>query len=155
MGENRVSAGNTDLVSLTDPENKIIYEMHQYLDSDGSGTSATCVSTTIGSSRLEAATAWLKSAGKVGILGEFASGANSACESAVEDMLTYMGENNDVWLGGLWCKFCPLLMFSEARAEANVIIGGGGPWWGSYIFSMEPPSGIGYEDVLPSMLPLI
>jgi hypothetical protein len=23
----------------------------------------------------------------------------------VEDMLTYMGENNDVWLGGLWCKF--------------------------------------------------
>jgi endoglucanase len=70
MGENRVSAGNTDLVSLTDPENKIIYEMHQYLDSDGSGTSATCVSTTIGSSRLEAATAWLKSAGKVGILGE-------------------------------------------------------------------------------------
>jgi len=130
-----VSAGNTNLASLTDPQNKIIYEMHQYLDSDGSGTSATCVSSTIGSSRLQAATAWLKSAGKVGILGEFAGGANSVCESAVTDMLTYMGQNNDVWLGGLWW--------------------GGGPWWGSYIYSMEPPSGIGYEDVLPVILPLI
>lgn len=109
--------------------------MHQYLDSDGSGTSATCVNSTIGSSRLEAATAWLKSSGKKGILGEFAGGANSVCESAVEDLLTYMGENTEVWLGALWW--------------------GGGPWWGNYIFSMEPPSGIAYEDVLPLMLPLI
>jgi endoglucanase len=83
----------------------------------------------------------------VGILGQFAGGANSVCESAVEGMLTYMRENNDVWLGGLWCKFYPLLMFEEERVEANVIIRGGGPWWGSYIFSMEPPSGIEYEDV--------
>jgi endoglucanase len=130
-----VSAGNGALSALTDPQNKIVYEMHQYLDSDGSGTSATCVSSTIGSSRLAAATAWLKQEGKMGIIGEFAGGANSVCESAVTDMLTYMGENTDVWLGGIWW--------------------GGGPWWGSYIFSMEPPSGIGYEDVLPLMLPLI
>lgn len=109
--------------------------MHQYLDSDGSGTSATCVSSTIGSSRLAAATAWLKSNGKKGILGEFAGGSNSVCESAVTDMLKYMGANNDVWQGGLWW--------------------GGGPWWGSYIFSMEPPSGIAYQDVLPLILPLI
>ena len=53
----------------------------------------------------------------------------------MEDLLTYMGENTEVWLGALWW--------------------GGGPWWGNYIFSMEPPSGIAYEDVLPLMLPLI
>lgn len=135
MTSNRVSAGNSALSALTDSENKIIYEMHQYLDSDGSGTSDVCVSSTIGSERLAAATAWLKSSGKKAILGEFAGGANSVCESAVTDMLTYIGENTDVWTGALWW--------------------GGGPWWGSYIFSMEPPSGIAYEDVLPLMLPLI
>ena len=39
---------NSNLKDLTDPQNKIVYEMHQYLDSDGSGKSETCVSTTIG-----------------------------------------------------------------------------------------------------------
>jgi hypothetical protein len=47
------------------------------------------------------------------------------------------------------------VIFRVERVEANLRIGGGGPWWGSYIFSMEPPSGVGYEDVLPLMLPLI
>jgi endoglucanase len=109
--------------------------MHQYLDSDGSGTSATCVSATIGSERIKAATQWLKTNNKVGIIGEFAGGANSVCESAVTDMLKYMGQNNDVWLGGIWW--------------------GGGPWWGNYIYGMEPPSGSAYTAVLPLMLPLI
>ena len=63
---------NSNLVSLTDPQNKIVYEMHQYLDSDGSGTSDTCVSTTIGQERVQSATQWLQSNGKLGFLGEFA-----------------------------------------------------------------------------------
>ncbi|CAM6004453.1 unnamed protein product [Sphagnum balticum] len=47
-----VSSGtSTTMAALMDPNDNIIYEMHQYLDSDGSGTSATCVSTTIGSER--------------------------------------------------------------------------------------------------------
>jgi len=129
-----VSSGNgADLLSLTDSQNKIIYEMHQYLDSDGSGTSATCVSTTIGSERLAAATAWLKANGKKAILGEYAGGANSVCQSAVTNMLSYMDTNNDVWLGALWW--------------------GGGPWWGDYIFSMEPPSGSAYTSTLPLIMP--
>ena len=44
-------------------------EMHQYLDSDGSGTAETCVSTTIGAERLQAATAWLQQYGFKGFLG--------------------------------------------------------------------------------------
>jgi len=131
-----ISSGNGDAMgSLTDPSSKIIYEMHQYLDSDGSGTSATCVNSTIGSSRLMAATAWLKANDKKAILGEFAGGSNSVCEDAVTDMLTYMVANNDVWMGGMmW---------------------GGGPWWGDYIFSMEPPSGTSYVNMLPLVLPYI
>jgi endoglucanase len=109
--------------------------MHQYFDSDGSGTSATCVSSTIGSERVKAATQWLKDNKKLGILGEFAGGANLVCESAVIDLLKYMGQNTEVWLSGLWW--------------------GGGPWWKNYIYGMEPPSGGAYKAILPLMLPLI
>jgi endoglucanase len=116
---------NTNLGSLTDSSNKIVYEMHQYLDSDGSGTSDACVSTTIGVERVTAATAWLKANGKQGIIGEFAGGANSQCLTAVKGMLDHLKANSDVWLGALWW--------------------GGGPWWGTYIFAFEPPSSIGYN----------
>lgn len=106
-----VSSGTSStMVNLVDPNDNIIYEMHQYLDSDGSGTSATCVSTTIGAERLAAATAWLKANGKNGILGETAAGSNSVCLSAIEGMLSYMKTNNNVWRGWL--------------------LWGGGPWWG-------------------------
>ena len=63
--------------ALTDSQNNIIYQMHQYLDSDGSGTSATNVSNIIGQGRIQAVTQWLKSNGKLRIIGESAGGANS------------------------------------------------------------------------------
>jgi len=115
--------------NLTDPEDKILYQvsslasvngdvvevesefalslslirfyaqMHQYLDSDGSGTSSTCVNSTIGATRLMDATAWLKSNNKIAILGEYAGAVNSVCEEAVEGMLNYIDENSDVWTG--------------------------------------------------------
>lgn len=98
----RVSSGNAAVMgNVTDTENKAIYEMHQYLDSDSSGTSDVCVSSTIGSERLEVATEWLRSNGKLGFLGEYAGGSNSVCEEAVEDLLQYLVDNNDVWLGAV------------------------------------------------------
>lgn len=103
--------------SLTDSEDKLIYQMHQYLDSDSSGTSDTCVDATIGSTRLADATAWLRAEGKLGLIGEYAGGANTLCESAVKDMLSYMDDNSDVWTGAVWWA--------------------AGPWWGSYIVSAE------------------
>jgi len=126
---------NDALKSLTDPSNKLIYEMHQYLDSDGSGTSADCVDATIGRTRLEDATKWLRENRKQGILGEFAGGSNAVCESAVKDMLSFMVDNADVWTGALWW--------------------GAGPWWGNYIYSMEPESGTSYINMLPLMKPIV
>ncbi|KAJ4247672.1 Endoglucanase gh5-1 [Fusarium falciforme] len=116
---------NDNMKALTDPEDKIVYQMHQYLDSDSSGTSEACVSSTIGAERVKAATAWLKKNGKVGILGEFAGGANSQCKAAVQGMLDYLEDNSDVWKGVLWWA--------------------AGPWWGTYMYSFEPPSGTGYQ----------
>ncbi|KAI1095404.1 glycoside hydrolase family 5 protein [Rostrohypoxylon terebratum] len=126
------SSGTSDAMGqLTDPQNKLIYEMHQYLDSDGSGTSEDCVSTTIGAERLADATAWLKANNKVAIIGETAGGANAQCIQAVQGMLSYMEDNSDVWKGWLWW--------------------GAGPWWGSYMYSIEPPTGVAYTSVLPSL----
>lgn len=109
--------------------------MHQYLDGDGSGTSPDCVSATVGQSRVEAATGWLRQTGRKGVLGETAGGANAVCVEAVTGMLRHMEDNSDAWLGWLWW--------------------GGGPWWGDYIFSMEPPSGTAYTGVLPSIAQFI
>ncbi|PWY68681.1 cellulase-domain-containing protein [Aspergillus heteromorphus CBS 117.55] len=120
---------NDDMSALTDTEDKIIYEMHQYLDSDSSGTSETCVNSTIGQNRLESATEWLKTNGKLGFIGEFAGGVNSVCEEAVEGMLSYMSENSDVWTGAEWWS--------------------AGPWWGSYMYSLEPTTGAAYSTYLP------
>ena len=120
---------NDNMKGLTDPQDKIVYEMHQYLDSDSSGTSETCVSSTIGQERLESATQWLKTNSKKGFIGEFAGGVNSVCESAVEGMLAYMSENSDVWMGAEWWS--------------------AGPWWGSYMYSMEPTDGPAYSTYLP------
>ena len=99
---------NDNLKALTDPQNKLVYEMHQYLDSDGSGTSATCVSTTIGKDRVTAATQWLKTNGKKGILGEFAGGANTQCKTAVTGLINYLASNTDVWQGALWWAAGPV-----------------------------------------------
>jgi len=128
-----VSSGNSvAMLNLTDPQDKIVYEMHQYLDSDGSGTSATCVNSTIGADRIAEATQWLKTNNKKGIIGEFAGGANSVCKEAVSGMLTALNEASDVWMGAMWW--------------------GAGPWWADYIFSMEPSSGTGYKYYMESTL---
>ncbi|CAG7954453.1 unnamed protein product [Penicillium olsonii] len=127
---------NDNMKALTDPEDLIVYEMHQYLDSDGSGTSETCVSSTIGQERVVAATKWLKDNGKKAFLGEFAGGANSVCKTAVTGMLDYLSANSDVWLGAAWWS--------------------AGPWWGDYMYSLESPSGTGYTyymSLLQSYVP--
>ncbi|WYZ44574.1 hypothetical protein EsH8_VII_001010 [Colletotrichum jinshuiense] len=116
---------NDNMKALTDPQNKIVYEMHQYLDSDSSGTSEACVSTTIGVERVTAATNWLRQNGKVGILGEFAGGANTQCQTALKGLLDHLKANSDVWTGALWWS--------------------AGPWWSTYMYSFEPPSGTGYQ----------
>ncbi|KAI0806418.1 glycoside hydrolase family 5 protein [Xylaria sp. FL0064] len=115
---------NNNLAGLTDSANKLIYEMHQYLDSDNSGTSDVCVSTTIGVDRVVGATEWLRENGKIGILGEFAGGANTQCQTAITGLLDHLQANSDVWQGALWWA--------------------AGPWWGNYIYSFEPPSGTAY-----------
>jgi endoglucanase len=118
-----VSSGNgTTMLGIVDPGNNYGFEVHQYLDSDSSGTSETCVSTTIGAERLQAFTEWARAHATRGFLGEFAGARNQTCDDAVSGMLDFIDANRDVWLGWSWWA--------------------GGPWWGDYMFTLEPSGGV-------------
>ncbi|TFY71160.1 hypothetical protein EVG20_g1857 [Dentipellis fragilis] len=118
--------------AIKDPNNNVAIEMHQYLDSDGSGTNTNCVSGTIGSERLADATAWLQANNLKGFLGEIGTGSNAQCIQAIQGALCSMQEAGGAWLGALWWA--------------------AGPWWGTYFQSIEPPSGAAIPQVLPQAL---
>ncbi|QJD69583.1 glycoside hydrolase family 5 protein [Xanthomonas campestris pv. badrii] len=115
-------AGQSNAVALAtirDPLNRYAIEVHQYLDADSSGTSAGCVSATIGSERLRSFTGWLRSQRKRGFLGEFGASRNPTCMRALDDMLRYLEANRDVWVGSsVWAA---------------------GAWWrADYPFTLQP-----------------
>jgi len=115
------SSNGYQLLSILDPLDKVVFEAHQYMDSDGSGTSEVCMSDTIGSTRLSAFTRWLRVNKKRGFLGEFGAASNPTCLAAVDDMLTFVDSYSDVYLGWTWWA--------------------AGPWWGTYFSSVEPGTG--------------
>lgn len=108
----------TVMQGIVDPLDNYAFELHQYFDSNSSGTSPTCVSPTVGSERLVTVTNWLRQHEEQGFLGEFGVANNSTCLQALDDMLDFMDANADVWLG--WTYWAA------------------GPWWGDYMFSIEP-----------------
>lgn len=77
------TANSAEMIKITDPGNNFAFEVHQYLNSDSSGATEDCVSTTVGVERLTSFTNWLKSNNKKAFLGEFAGGNNQVCRTAV------------------------------------------------------------------------
>ncbi|MBN6150707.1 glycoside hydrolase family 5 protein [Xanthomonas sp. AmX2] len=98
------------LVSIDDPAGNLVFEVHQYLDADYSGTSPACVSTTIGADKLQGFTQWLRANGYRGFLGEFGGSSDPTCLAALDNMLGHVQDNADVWMGwtawaaGAWWK---------------------------------------------------
>lgn len=103
---------------VVDPLNKYVYTAHQYLDSDKSGRNRDAV-LGLGSTALVNMTNWARGLGKQIILGEFGF-ANPEGNVEAEALLDYMDANRDVWAG--WTYWA------------------GGPWWGEYMFTIEPLS---------------
>ncbi|KXN84735.1 Endoglucanase 3 [Leucoagaricus sp. SymC.cos] len=127
------SSGNAAaFAALSDPNNNVAIEMHQYLDSDSSGTSDQCVSSTIGAERLQAATQWLMANNKKGFLGEIGAGSNQVCIDAVKSALCTLQTAGGAWIGASWWA--------------------AGPWWGTYFQSIEPPNGTAIARILPEAL---
>jgi endoglucanase len=121
----------TAMLNIVDPGNNYAFDVHQYLDSDGSGTHATINNNdpTTGSQRLASFTQWLHDNHKRGFLGEFAvaastigPGSTQIGDEALQNMLNVVQGNSDVWMGWTWWS--------------------GGPWWPSnYMFLLDPVDG--------------
>jgi len=109
------------MLEIVDPADHFVFEVHQYLDSDSSGRGSACVSETIGSERLEEFTDWARSLGYRALLGEFGAPASETCLHALDDMLGYVGDNADVFMG--WAYWAA------------------GPWWGTDRLAIEPVRG--------------
>ncbi|RYE75688.1 MAG: glycoside hydrolase family 5 protein [Myxococcales bacterium] len=91
------------MLDVVDPGNNFVFELHTYFDEWSSGTEDTCKSKTIGSERLKKVTGWLREHGYRGFLGEFGIPYNETCYAALDDLLSYIDDNRDVWLG--WTYF--------------------------------------------------
>ena len=115
------SGNDKTMLRVVDPADHYLFEVHQYLDKDSSGTSTQVVSPTIGSQRLREFTAWCRKHRKRAFLGEFGAAVSPAGQAAVADMISYMEANADVWVGFTWWA--------------------AGPWWGDYMYSIEPKNG--------------
>jgi endoglucanase len=111
----------TVMLGVVDPGNNFAFEVHQYLDADFSGTSQTCVSTTIGTESIAEFTEWLRTHGHRGFLGEFGAAANPTCQTAIDNLLDTLDASRDAWIGWSWWA--------------------AGPWWSNYMYSIEPGPG--------------
>ncbi len=102
---------------IRDPLNNFAFEVHQYLDENASGAGS-AVSTTIGPERLEAITDWARANNHDLFLGEIGVPSDATSLQALDNSLTFLDQNSDVWEG--------------------VTAWAAGPWWGDYHMSLEP-----------------
>lgn len=109
------------MLGVVDPADNYVYEVHQYLDSNYSGTKPECRNETVGMTTLKAFTDWLRQHNKRGYLGEFGAGADPTCLAALDGMLKFLGDNRDLWIG--WSYWAA------------------GAWPPSYFTSVQPVNG--------------
>jgi endoglucanase len=130
------AANSVAMLGIVDSANNYVFEVHQYLDSDGSGTKTSIVSATVGMERLTNFTAWARANHVKGFLGEFAVPGLTVVGSglggpALTNMLNYIRTNSDAWLG--WTYW------------------GGGPWWGTNALFLIEPAKINSPTDWPTM----
>ena len=96
-----VSGGSAAaLAGVTNPDKSttnLIFDVHQYLDSDGSGTSTTCVKT---SDVFAPLLTWLKDSNRQALLSETGGGSDDpSCITNVCEVLDFLNTNSDQFLG--------------------------------------------------------
>ncbi len=111
----------TVMPRVKDPLNKFAFEVHQYMDSDSSGTSTSCAGASAALAGVARMTEWLRARKYKGFLGEIGAAASDDCLRGLDNILGHLDGNTDVWLG--WTYWAA------------------GPWWGDYPFSVEPVGG--------------
>lgn len=128
---NFVELNASVMINVKDPANNYSYDVHQYLDYDGSGTHTDCLSVSDAVATLTSFTDWLRTNHRTGFLSEIGVPSYSAALASLGAMLQYMHSNADVWTGYTYWS--------------------AGPWWQNYVFGVEPVNG---QDT-PQMITLI
>jgi endoglucanase len=117
-----LSAHNDLMGKFVDPAKNFVFEVHQYLDQDSSGTSPVSVSNRIGSERIAAFQSWARANGFRAFLGEFGASSDSVSLEALRDLCETMSANPDVWIG--WSAWAA------------------GSWWANdYMFKLDAANG--------------
>ncbi|KFX86136.1 hypothetical protein V490_09208 [Pseudogymnoascus sp. VKM F-3557] len=78
---------------LSDPANNLAFDIHEYIDTDFSGTHASCEN--LASDALAPLTAWLKEHSFKAMITEFGASNGTQCASYVSDILNYMADNEE------------------------------------------------------------
>ncbi|KAH7377975.1 putative endoglucanase 1 [Cadophora sp. MPI-SDFR-AT-0126] len=99
---------SAQLYKLKDPLNNTAFDIHEYIDTDYSGSHLQCVN--LASQKLASVTAWLKKYQFKAMITEFGVGNGTQCQSYLTDIITYM-EKNPEYIG--WTAWAA------------------GPFWGS------------------------
>ncbi|KAH8672843.1 glycoside hydrolase superfamily [Tricladium varicosporioides] len=102
-------ASSAVMYKITDPVNNTAFDIHEYLDSDFSGSHSVC--SQAAATNLAPLTTWLQTYGFKAMITEFGAANGTQCASYVTDMVNYMAAN-DVYIG--WTAWAA------------------GPFWGSY-----------------------
>lgn len=115
----RPGGSNADsFEGFADPSGNFMYELHQYLDADSSGTHDACVAPGEAARRMKAVTQWLRAQKARGFLGEVGVAGSERCLDALDALLDVVDSAPDAWGGWTWWA--------------------GGPWWqDSYRFLLK------------------
>lgn len=106
------------LRKVVDPQGRFVFDVHQYLDADFSGTNAGCERAEDAVVALERLTGWLEDTGNAAFLGEFGGHASVECYKGLIKMASLVNSRPDVWAG--WAYWAA------------------GDWWGDYPLSIQP-----------------
>lgn len=87
------------MLGVTDPGNNYAFEVHQYLDSDFSGTHPACTRADDAVAALKSMTTWLRDNDKRGFLGEFGGSGEAECLTGLAGMVAVVNDAKDVWTG--------------------------------------------------------
>lgn len=114
------------LATLTDPSNNLMIDMHQYFDSNFSGTSPTCNTAMDINGTFVGATTWLVAHKFKGFLGEYGGSPQAACLADIDNTLTYLEQHQDAWSGstywssgGSWSQDYPYVIDFKTGAGSS------------------------------------
>lgn len=110
------------LRNVRDPQNRFVFDIHQYMDSDYSGTHQTCPRVQDAIKALEGVSGWFRQYGYAGFLGEFGGTGSPDCLDGLARIADYINSQGDTWIG--WSAWAA------------------GPWWGDYPLSLQPKEGV-------------